>query len=509
MTTNHQESDWKKIVKDIFTAEDFSEILNKTRGCCNILPISSIDFFLYSEDLESFFFPPATTGMPDENIRNLLTESFTITNVDSENFQNFMQKKKDDFEKNIINKTGEIALIIPAAGSERFFGFILWVFRTPEGLEKSADAAKTLSSICEICFENYYQKLEIEKLTLENNLLRKNLSKCENLKILGEMIGGITHDMNNILTGVSGFAQLIEMTCTDEETVDSAREIIKASTSGKDIINFISKTKKINLEDVCKTIDISEKIRETAKNFTPFLRNFHPDITSDNFFKVKSAGVFNIEIQTTLLEQFFLNIFAGMIENGASGININIQEINNSIQIEISCTDEQCRTITATQTEKDLSDGLIINFLAEHLDFDLCCQHHSFLVNIVPKDSQKKLQITPEVYTQKILVYEPDKHVYEMFKTFFKTVNADVELINNIEKLNSLNPDIFYGYDKVIIDSTALTYLKSIDLKTQKPQIILISAWGKYLDKEAIKNIQPDEVLLKPFTFRRLNQILR
>ena len=60
--------------------------------------------------------------------------------------------------------------------------------------------------------------------------------RLERLEALGDMARGVAHNFNNILVGVLGYAQLIEMDSEDPHVVENAREIVASALRAKELV---------------------------------------------------------------------------------------------------------------------------------------------------------------------------------------------------------------------------------------------------------------------------------
>lgn len=77
-----------------------------------------------------------------------------------------------------------------------------------------------------------------DRLQSEREILR-----LERLHALEEMARGVAHNFNNILVGVLGYAQLIEMQSKDENAIENAKEIIESALRAKELVQ------RLNLSD--------------------------------------------------------------------------------------------------------------------------------------------------------------------------------------------------------------------------------------------------------------------
>lgn len=113
---------------------------------------------------------------------------------------------------------------------------------------------------------------EIAYLTELNQILEEmyqseeTLAHQQRLQIIGTMTGGVTHEFNNLLTPIMGYAELLLLELTESDNpdlYDYAEEIYEASAKAKEIIQQISSLSRKNMETVYKNIN-AEKILKRA-----------------------------------------------------------------------------------------------------------------------------------------------------------------------------------------------------------------------------------------------------
>lgn len=126
-------------------------------------------------------------------------------------------------------------------------------------------------------FKMKKNKAELEKeteylrmLNESSEQLRKKeaeLYHSHKLKMIGTLAGGIAHDINNLLTPILGYSELLLMRTTeDKEYYEDVEEILKASKKGKDLIEqilFFSRNDKESVK--IESVNINEVTRETIK----------------------------------------------------------------------------------------------------------------------------------------------------------------------------------------------------------------------------------------------------
>ncbi len=99
---------------------------------------------------------------------------------------------------------------------------------------------------------------------LETKMLNERLLHSEKLKSVGELAGGVAHDFNNQLTGMSGFAELIRKNTQEEKT----RKWVESLLTGVDrstaliakLLAFARKGKHIS-----SVVDVAQIVRETIE----------------------------------------------------------------------------------------------------------------------------------------------------------------------------------------------------------------------------------------------------
>ncbi|WP_243428280.1 sensor histidine kinase [Clostridium rhizosphaerae] len=116
----------------------------------------------------------------------------------------------------------------------------------------------------------------LKMLNETSEQLRKKeaeLNHAHKLKMIGTLTGGIAHDINNLLTPILGYSELLLMQIPEgEEYHDELNEVYKASRKGKDLVeqllifsrkdSGITKTEPIDIKEVTKdTIKLVKAVK--------------------------------------------------------------------------------------------------------------------------------------------------------------------------------------------------------------------------------------------------------
>ena len=175
----------------------------------------------------------------------------------------------------------------------------------------------------------------IRDVTLETTL-KEQLIQAEKLSSLGEILSGVAHELNNPLTGVIGYCELLHETTQDNELKEQFGKINEAALRCKKIIeNMLSFARQNKVTK--KFSDINEVIRQTVELKRYPLKVDNIDVIMD-LDKHLPYTMFDAH----MLLQVFLNIINNahnaMAEKGGRG-RLAITSSHEDGRIKISFTD--------------------------------------------------------------------------------------------------------------------------------------------------------------------------
>jgi len=106
----------------------------------------------------------------------------------------------------------------------------------------------------------------------QKKLWEEQMIQAEKLSSIGQLIAGITHEINNPLTGIMGFAQFLKINpkC-DKEMQDDLETINKEAIRAKEILQKLMVFSR-NHETTEQLISINDLLKETKKLFSYELR---------------------------------------------------------------------------------------------------------------------------------------------------------------------------------------------------------------------------------------------
>jgi two-component system NtrC family sensor kinase len=116
---------------------------------------------------------------------------------------------------------------------EKDNGFIKVHYPAPYTLNNFLEEEQSLLNTVAIEIGNYISKFYILE---KKEQLSRTLERIDRLSILGEMTAGIAHEINNPLSNILGYSELIKMTNTDPEIDSDISTIINSVIYTREIV---------------------------------------------------------------------------------------------------------------------------------------------------------------------------------------------------------------------------------------------------------------------------------
>lgn len=173
------------------------------------------------------------------------------------------------------------------------------------------------------------ETIYLKMLNESSEQLRQQESELyhsQKLKMIGTLAGGIAHDINNLLTPIYGYSELMLSQMEDDHPFkEEVDEIYKASTKGKDLIEqLLTFSRKDNGMTSISAVDINEVTQETirlVRNILPKKIRITQDLEPDCGF---------IEANFTQIHQVIFNLCTNAyhaIEDETGDIHISLKKI--------------------------------------------------------------------------------------------------------------------------------------------------------------------------------------
>jgi len=132
-------------------------------------------------------------------------------------------------------------LAVPLKSKDKVIG-VLEALNKQEGLSFSKEDVMLFSAFADhaaLAIENAKLHESIEVQSAERCRLQVKLIEAEKDQALERLSAGIAHDLKNIISAISGFAEIAMLDIHDKPVRDGIGEILKASNSAMDLVDQI------------------------------------------------------------------------------------------------------------------------------------------------------------------------------------------------------------------------------------------------------------------------------
>ncbi len=299
--------------------------------------------------------------------------------------------------------------------------------------------------------------IHVAKDISNEKLLQQQLIQSEKLSAIGELISGIAHELNNPLTGVMGYSQLLQLR---KDLDDRAREsLLKinnlAMRCQKIVQNLLSFARKQKPERIMSSVnDILERTIE--------LRNYELAVNNIEIVRELDRNLPKTIADTHQLQQVFLNVITNaehaMLQSHGRGrlvIRSRADHPNSRIVVEIAddgpgIPEAQISKIfdpffTTKEVGKGTGLGLSLSYgiIKEHggniyavsrpgegATFSIELPIISRLpedVAIFPQLLPQALQFDNLVRNKRILIVDDEKYILDFFVEIFKMFPMQVD----------------------------------------------------------------------------------
>jgi two-component system NtrC family sensor kinase len=322
--------------------------------------------------------------------------------------------------------------------------------------------------------------IHVAKDISNEKLLQQQLIQSEKLSAIGELISGIAHELNNPLTGVMGYSQLLQLR---EDLDDRAKENLHkinnlALRCQRIVQNLLSFARKQKPERTLT--DINEIIEKTIE-----LRSYELQVNNIEIHRNLDRNLPKTIADAHQLQQVFLNIVTNaeqaMLEsNGKGQLKIRTRTDSQNANIIVEIKDDGPgipenhlnRIFDPFFTTKEVGKG---TGLGLSLSYGMIKEHggniyvrsrlnegSTFFVEIPImvnlQDDIEPATETPErgldfeklVRNKRILVVDDEKYILDFFIEAFQAVPVSVDTVNNgqaaLQKMEN------FQYDIVITD---------------------------------------------------------
>ncbi|MCB2184751.1 MAG: response regulator [Desulfobulbaceae bacterium] len=372
---------------------------------------------------------------------------------------------------------------------------------------------------------------ENELSLVESNRLN---SHHESFRILGQMAGGIIHDLNNSLQLIISH---LEMFLYDEDfSGKQTQKIQSAMTVVCDITDRIRKLRAFYKHDekiaYDSAVELNNLVEEVRLLSQPKWKTEAGQGNKEIEFYTELSSLPAILGNSSELRQVLMNIIFNAVDaiDGKGEIHIKTSKFDNCALLEIM---DSGRGMTPEQhlrcfeplytTKEEAGTGLGLSISREivtshggHLDLDTTLNAGTTVRLYFPfmaAGNSDSSFTNPRADKGKILFFEDDRRSIPVISNIFKLLNRSIDIAPKV----SVGMEMFAvkKYDLVITDlcmpeTDGVEILRMI--KKSRPEVPVIMTTGPYTLANLpgiLQREQPDLFLEKPLTFFHLKNSLQ
>ncbi len=375
-------------------------------------------------------------------------------------------------------------------------------------------------------------------------LLQQQLIQSEKLSAIGELISGIAHELNNPLTGVMGYSQLLQLRKDiDERAKDSLSKINNLALRCQRIVqNLLSFARKQKPERT--PCDINDILESTVE-----LRSYELQVNNIEIVRHLNRHLPKTIADGHQLQQVFLNILtnaeqAMLDAHGKGTLKIRTQSDSTNNRIIIEIVDDGpgipeghlTRIFDPFFTTKEVGKG---TGLGLSLSYGIIKEHggniyarsrpgegSTFVIELpiithLQEDSGLPPQLLPQaihfenlVRNKRILVVDDEKYILDFFVEVFRMYPMEVDTADDgkvaMEKILVNNYDIvFTDFKMPNMSGKELFHW----IKSQRPELLkrLIFVTGDTVSTETRSFFENsgNRYLAKPFKIEEVKEVMQ
>lgn len=344
--------------------------------------------------------------------------------------------------------------------------------------------------------------------------LEQRMLQSQKLESIGELAGGVSHDFNNILGSIYGYAELAIDKLTEESKIHYyVEQIIKSAEKGKDLVNHImSFTRKGNMH--MEDVNLGEIIKEGMKLIKPLLPStirIRQNIQTDqSFISGNPTHIYQILINLCTNASYAMGGNTGLIGITLEEISLDYESnINNSlksrkyIRLIVSDTgkgiskDAQQKIFDPFFTTKPIGEGTgmglsVVYRIVESHGGEISVHSEegkgSVFTILFPKiepSSRKNIEDAIPLVggTERILFVDDEENIVEIFEKILTRAGYDVSATSSSRNAMKLFKKNKNKFDLVITDQTmpeitGIQLAKEIKKERKDLPIILCSGYS-------------------------------
>jgi len=365
----------------------------------------------------------------------------------------------------------------------------------------------------------------------EERSRQEEMLQLERFNALGEIAGGVAHDLNNTLLSIIGYAELLTHAGLDERSKTFAERILTSARDAAHIVTRMRAFYRAHRESSKRTlIDINQLLKQVV------------DLTSNRWKDDAERKGITIKVVTDFkdvpqiegiapeLRQAFINIILNAIDAMPDGGTLTISTWQDSSQVCVAISDTGIGMDKSIQnqifkpffTTKEKGTGLglsitdrVLKELGGTISVESNPGNGSRFIVCLPSRSIKSKPPEEnesfEPHALRILLIDDDSRSLEVLKEMLKALGHEVVTAGDgIKGMNKFRQRLF---DLVITDlgmpgMNGFQVAEAIHAIAPQKPVILLTGWGDTFEEEQLQHTGISNILRKPTTLKTLQEIL-
>jgi signal transduction histidine kinase/ActR/RegA family two-component response regulator len=432
-------------------------------------------------------------------------------------------------------------LALPLFLDGKMFGLLVFMRRQLDGFsEAERDFMRNLSTHVALAIRQAQLYEDLQKAYNELHQTQQAIMQQERLKALGQMASGIAHDINNALSPVVGFAELIALT-EPNMAEDTKKYLHYIKTAGQDITHIVAGLREFyrmrDENEALVALDLN-RLAEEAVDMTrprwrdlPQRRSIMIEVQKD--FAPKLPEVVGIESE---IREALTNLIINAVDALPTGgiVTVRTQATAANVILEVTDTgigmDEQTRKrclepFFSTKGRRGTGLGLamVYGIMERHegkIEIDSELGKGTTMRLVFPA---RKMDSSPSVAAEKeiipgpfrILCIDDEPAIRELIYEMLNHDGHQVEVTDGGKSgVSAFRAARDQGtpFDIVITD-LGMPYMDGREvanvLKIEAPAtpVVMLTGWGAFMQGE--HSAQIDRIMSKPPSIREIRTMLR
>ncbi len=440
----------------------------------------------------------------------------------------------------LIEETEEEGYILstPMLSRGKVFGVMTILIKGTNKIEEYIPLIEHIANESAVAIERvrYFAELQESEKSLrqayeELKKVYQQLILTEKMRTLGQLAGGIAHNLSNLLSTVLGRAQLLKSKLTDESL---RREVEFIEKAGQDAGRIVSRLREFSKPrthltliplDLANIIEEALEITKSKWKDEAELKGIKYEIVKD-FPEDRLMGITNASELREALVNIIINAIEAMPNGGT--LKVGIYNVNNEkVAIYISDTGIGMDSETMAKifdpfftTKGEYGTGLGLS-----ITYEIIRSHNGEIfveselgkgtkfTIILPATKEKvsekvqKSTLTENASKLTVLVVDDDESVLYLLKDIFLSLGYKILSAENgkkaLEYIQRENFDLLVT-DLALPDINGWTLSKVAKQKNDKIPVIILTGWGIDVSEEEAKRRGADYIITKPFDLDEL-----